>query len=878
MRCIQLLLMTLVLYFHVQAANTQVYSTHKITDNITIDGNLDEAAWVTAKWESNFKMYYPYDNKPASQITGFAILYDRDFIYVAIRAYDSLPEKIVRRLTRRDDLDGDQMGIQFDSYFDKQTCYEFMVSAAGTKSDKFISGDGEIEDETWDAIWWARTSMVSDGWIVEMKIPFSQLRFVNNPVQTWGIQVGRYIQRNEELSFWAPIKRDDPGWVHHFAEMDGISDIEPQKVFDLFPYAVGCAETYEKEEGNPFSDGQDWNGNAGLDGKIGLTNNLTLDFTVNPDFGQVEADPSTVNLSGFELFFDERRPFFVEGSNIIDFALMLNNGDLGSENLFYSRRIGRSPNHYPDLQDDDQRTEYANVPRFTRIIGAGKVSGRTDNGLSIGVLESVTAKETAQIKGSDNTERTEAVEPITNYSVVSLQKDFDKGNTLLGGMVTSVNRGIHDESLDFLHHNAYTGGINFTKYWKDKTWYIASKADFSYVEGSTEAITNTQESSVHYYQRTDATHIKLDTTRTSLSGYGGNIMLGKSGGGRIRFLSALFFKSPGLETNDIGYVRHSDENLQLIWLGYRINEPFSIFKELNMDFNQWSGLDYEGNWLYYGGNVNFSCTFTNNYNYAMGSNLNGPENSTTHLRGGPLYKLPGTADGWFWVGSDSRKMIYVEAYAYYNDGFGNRSEYKSASGGFTLKPFRFISLSVYGGLSQNFNEQQYVSDAGYASDTRYIMGTLHQKVYNLSLRLNCNITPDISLQYWGQPFVATGEYNQFKYAGLTRSKTYDERFIVYTENQIIYNNDDKVYYVDEDHNGVLDYSFDSPDFNAKVFLSNMVFRWEYRPGSVLFLVWSQSRENYDIYTDYTLRSNIENTFNFQANNTFLLKLSYRIGV
>ncbi len=861
-------------------ANKRSYVTQKTNSTIIIDGNLDDGAWATANWSGNFSMFYPYDDREASQKTEFAIIYDANYIYVAMKAYDSEPDKIVKRLTRRDNMDGDWLGIQFDSYHDQQTCYEFKVSAAGTKSDMFLSGNGESKDLSWNAIWWAKTGITNDGWVVEMKIPFSQLRFINTPVQTWGIQLGRYVQRDQENSLWIQMERDAPGWVHHFGEMEGIVDIKPKKVFDLYPYAVGSVETYKKDADNPFLDGNDLNGNVGLDGKIGLTNNLTLDFTINPDFGQVEADPSTVNLSGFELFFQEQRPFFVEGSNIIDFPLMFGNGDLGSENLFYSRRIGRNPNHYPDLQDDEINTEYAKVPNFTRIIGAAKVTGRTEDGLSIGVSESITAKETAEIKGSDGETRKETVEPMTNYTAVSLEQDIDKGNTLIGGMFTSTNRIIDEEHLEFLRANAYTGGLSFTKYFKEKTWFVSAKANFSHVNGTKEAIASTQESSVHLFQRPDATHINYDTNRTSLNGYGGNFHFGKEGGGRLSFVAAVYLKSPELELNDVGFVRHVDDIVEILWAGYRINEPFSIFKEGGFNIDQWSSFDFGGNFLSMGTSLNSNFTFKNNYDLAFGANYHSNSTSTSHLRGGPSYKKPQQINGWIWAGSDSRKMVRVEGNIFYSKGFESSAYRKWLRMGVTIKPMKFLELELSGRYNPRYNQQQYVTEVDYIDDKRYIMGTINQDIISASIRVNCNLTPDLSIEYWGQPFFATGKYNEneFKYASNTTSSIYNERFNVYNENQISIDNDFEEYSIDENQDGIADYTFENPDFNTKVFLSNMVLRWEYRPGSVLFFVWSQNRENYDVEHNSTFSDNVNNMFDFKPHNTFLIKLSYRIGV
>jgi hypothetical protein len=849
-------------------------NAQKVDKPIQIDGLLDDAIWASAQWNQDFKMYIPYDNKVASEPTQFAIVYDQDFVYVAIKAWDSVPSKISRRLTRRDDLDGDYIGVQFDSYNDKQTSYCFSVSAAGTKSDAFISNDGDSQDNSWNPIWWVETAITDEGWVAEMKIPFSQFRFVNSYVQTWGIQIERYIQRNEETSLWQAKERNDPGWVHHYGQMNGLVDIQPKKTFDLYPYAVANYSTYPKEEGNPYADGNDWKGNVGLDGKVGLTNNLTLDFTINPDFGQVEADPSSVNLSGFELFFQEKRPFFIEGNNIINFPLMFGDGDLAWDNLFYSRRIGRNPHNYPELDS----TEYAKVPSSTKILGAAKITGRSKNGLSIGIMESVTAKEKAEITYNGDQTRYETVEPATNYSVVSLQKDFGGGNTLLSGMVTSTNRLIKDEQLDYLHTNAYTAGLDFTKYWKDKTYFFTAKGAFSYVQGSTDALISTQESSTHLFQRPDAKHVTMDSSRTSLPGYGGNINFGKSGGGRLSYIAAVYFKSPGLELNDVGFVRHSDDIISILWAGYRINEPFSIFKRMGINVNHWSSFDFGGTYLGMGGNTNLNTTFKNNYQSSVGINLGSPELSTSQLRGGPAYKLPGSTNIWAFVGSDYRKKLSISLYGDYSKGFEDYYQSHSIELGITFKPWYNIEFGLEPSISRSFNEQQYVEESSYNGQPRYVLASIDQQVFRTSFRINMNLTPDLSIQYWGQPFFATGSYSEYKMVTDSKNENYDSRFSLYPEGNLHLNNETQEIEIDESGDGNSDYSISKPDFNTKVFLSNLVARWEYRPGSVLFLVWSQNRYNETNDPTTNFANNVTNMFNFQPQNTFLIKLSYRIGI
>ena len=292
----------------------RIYTTSEVTTPPEIDGWINEKAWDEVSWDSEFQMHDPYDDRPASQRTDFKVVFDKENIYVAIRAFDSAPDSIVKRLTRRDDMDGDMVAILFDSYHDLQSAFSFVASAAGSKLDFYMTNDGDSEDDTWNPIWWVETQMDDKGWTLEAKIPFSQFRFDRSSGGIWGLQVGRVIFRNNETSFWQPMSKEAPGFVHLMGELHGLQDINPKKQAEITPYLVAGSEWLEAVPEDPFlAKGTDQTLNAGLDAKIGITNNFTLDLTVNPDFGQVESDPSQVNLTAFETFFEEQRPFFIEG-------------------------------------------------------------------------------------------------------------------------------------------------------------------------------------------------------------------------------------------------------------------------------------------------------------------------------------------------------------------------------------------------------------------------------------------------------------------------------------------------------------------------------------------------------------------------------------
>ena len=644
-------------------------------------------------------MFEPYDNRPPTQDTRFKVVFDREYIYVGIRAFDTAPDSIVRRLTRRDDIDGDMVAFQFDSYHDLQTAFTFFVSAAGSKMDAYETANGENMDDTWNPVWWVKTQIDDQGWTAEAKIPFSQLRFDRQSDGIWGFQVAREIFRYSETSLWQPIYKEDPGWVHLIGELHGLENIRPKKQAEIVPYAVAGSNWFEREEGNPYrEDGQTPLYNAGLDAKVGITNNFTLDLTVNPDFGQVEADPSEVNLTAFETYFEEQRPFFIEGKNIFDFDLAIFN--MG--NLFYSRRIGRRPQYYPDLDEG----EYADMPEFTKILGAAKISGKTKNGLSVGIMESVTSSEIAEVDLNGD-RHTEVVEPLSNYFAGRVSKEFNKGNTILGGMFTSTHRFTDEENLDFLHSSAYSGGLDFEQYFAERAYSFDLSVYASQVNGSTEALIRTQRSPVHYFQRPDADYLELDSSRTSLAGYGLSSSFGKQSG-RFQFRTFFSMTNPGLELNDLGFMTSTDEIVQINWMQYRFNDPFWIFRRANINWNQWNFMDFGGNFQGMGTNLNGHAQFKNLWHAGFYVDLESRSVQNSRLRGGPSMVVPGGSSASLWVSTSSTKKLEVEVDGFYYRGWEDSGYRFGTEFGLTYKPVSNLNLSLYPEYSRSYRELQYV--------------------------------------------------------------------------------------------------------------------------------------------------------------------------
>ena len=833
-----------------------------------IDGLVDDPAWETVEWQNNFTQRQPYCGKEPSQQTSFKVLFDKNNVYAAIRAWDTSPDSIVSLLSRRDSGDGDAIGIEFDSYNDKLTAFSFIVFASGVKVDKFISGDGANEDSSWDALWEAKTSIDDKGWIAEIMIPLNQLRFNNLDQQNWGLQVGRFLYRKQELSLWQPVPKDAPGWVHQYGVLMGINGVKPKRKVEIAPYMVAQAERFEKEVGNPFRTGESYKLPVGLDSKIGITNDFTLDLTVNPDFGQIEADPSQVNLTAFETYFPEKRPFFIEGRNLFNFQFAPGDGDNAYENLFYSRRIGRSPQSSPDLLSN----EYMIAPEFTTILGAAKITGKTKDGFSLGIMEALTAKEIARID-LDGSRRNETIEPLTSYFVGSLGKEYNEGNTSLGIMLTSTNRSIDDREVNFLHKNAFSGGLNLTHQWNNKNYYINTKLFFSRVEGSEDAILRTQQMPSRYFQRPDASHVNVDSSATNLTGHGGALSFGKSGQGRWRYLAFVSWKSPKLEVNDVGYIRSVDDIFQVIWVGYRINEPFSIFRSFSLNTNMWRDNNFAGELAYWGGNINGHTQFTNYWNLSTGINYNGESLSSTALRGGPSIKIPGGWNNWTYLSTDGRKNLQLSANTYIF--WGEQTEQANANINITYRPSNVIVLSSGIGYTELWRELQYVTNTNFNNETKYINATIDQNIYAVSFRVNYSITPDLSVQFYGRPYIAKGNYYDFKKITNPRADEYHNRFQTFTGEQITLNDTKEYYTIDENGDGMVDYSFDNPNFNYRAFQSNLVVRWEFKPGSALFFVWSQGRESYESNFYSNIGYDTGELISAYPHNIFLLKLSYR---
>jgi hypothetical protein len=855
----------------------RVYFTASVADKepIKMDGMLDDIAWDTVEWTTDYVEFEPDNGTSPTEQTKMKIVYDDKNLYVAFRCYQADPSSIEKRMGRRDDFPGDWVEINIDSYGDDRTGFSFTASASGVKGDEFISNNGNF-DSSWNPIWFLHTNIDTEGWTAEIRIPLSQLRFGNDDEQVWGIQSTRRYFKNEERSLWQPLPANPPGWVSEFGELRGIKGIKPQKQLEIQPYTVGQLDTYEKVPGNPFLDGSDAKFTGGLDAKIGITNDLTVDLTINPDFGQVDADPGAIALDGFEIFFEERRPFFVENKNVFDFRV-----GGGADNLFFSRRIGRTPQGF--TTDDFNKGEYADFPNNTTILGAAKFSGKTKNGWTIGMLESVTAKEFAEIKLDDRQEildnlpekgeaREELVEPLTNYFVGRVQKDFNDRNSYIGGIFTATVRNM-DPRVSFLHSHAYSGGLDFNHNWKDRKYYIDGRLTLSNVRGSAEAILNTQTSLTHLFQRVDASHVGVDPDKTELSGTGGSFEIGKGGGGDWRYNVGGNWKSPEFELNDIGFLRQADvytqyANIRKLW-----NKSTSWFRRANIGLNQFTQYDFDGNYNRIQYEINGYINWKNNWWTEAGGAHKPRIYSNTVLRGGPRWRW--NEEDFFYVfsGTDGRKKFNMHVGYVHSDATQNNFSLRRYVLRFFYQPLNSLRLSLVTEYEQNPSKTQYVTESSFNGTPRYILGEIDNESLSTTLRVNYSINPNLTIQYYGQPFIFKAKFSNFNYVNDPTAKDLNQRVSWYDNNQISIA--DGVYSVDEDGDATVDYQFGNPDFAFVQFRSNLVVRWEYIPGSEIFLVWSQGITGLgDVNNDFgTIIDN--QLLGQRPQNTFLIKATYR---
>lgn len=851
----------------------------RISENhsISIDGFLDEKIWQQTPVATEFTQRSPADGRPATERTEVRILYDDSAIYVGIMAYDSSPDSIMAPLFRRDgNQPSDWVYVGFDSYDDSRTGFVFGVNPRGVQRDFLYFNDSNM-DVQWDAVWDARTQILENGWSAEIRIPVSQLRFsATRDIQSWGVNFQRTIARKGEISYWAPTPQNEIRMVSRFGRLNGIRGLDEPLRLEIMPYAAGSLlRAPDLGTSGPYYKRNQFSGNIGGDIKYGLTSNLTLTATINPDFGQVEADPSVINLTANESFFSEQRPFFQEGNDIFQFGGTKSFFKIGHPQTFYSRRIGRAPQGSPARAGES--AIFTDQPDQTSIAGAVKLSGKTDTGWSVGALNAITLQENARFITSSDVEQNISVEPATNYLVTRTMKDFNAGNTYAGGFFSAVHRNINGTYFeDFLRSSAYLGGLDFEHNFDNRNWVASGAVSYSVINGSQQAIGLAQRSPVRYYNRIDSDKLDFDPGRTSLSGYATEMSIRRQGGNN--WLGSLTYSdvSPGYETNDLGFQNRSDYRILAGSIIYR-NTHLSWLQLFEQSVASLQGWNYDGDKIYDGirssGFMRFNNLWTANYNV----NYTPRTDSDRLTRGGPVITQPSNVMLNLFVSTNPNKTFSFGSGLVHmrNEDGGYLYDYL---GSITARPSPWLEMSFTPLIVKNKNTMQYVhtvqdAAAAHTYGNRYLFADIIQNTVALDTRINWTFSPTMSLQTYVRPFISTGKYSNFK--ELSAPSTFD--FDIYGEDMGTITKSDGRYFVDPDGSGSSNFSFGDPDFNFRSVQGNAVFRWEYRPGSALFFVWQQQRNSFEATGDYAFGRDLGELFRSKPTNVFLVKASYWFG-
>ncbi len=846
-------------------------------ERIEIDGRLDEATWQRGTEAGNFTQVEPRDGAPPSQRTSVRVAVDGGALFIAARLYDTSPDAIVARLGRRDSqTNSDAFTVSIDSYHDHRTAFQFGVNAAGVKFDGMTPNDSQDADASWDPVWEVATRIDSAGWIVEMRIPLSQLRFASDSTSTWGVNFERYILRTGETVRWAWVPNSETGFASRFGHLDALGDLGAAKRnrLEIMPYSVvqGDFDT-AADEANPFFDGTSGGMQLGADFKYGVSNSITLTGTINPDFGQVEADAAEVNLTVFETYFNERRPFFVEGANLFRFGAGSSGTIFGSPQLFYSRRIGRPPSAAAPRD-----AEFSQVPEVTQILGAAKLSGRVA-GWSVGLLDAVTAREIARFRLPAEDSDESVVEPLTNYSVLSLRRDLRGGRTGLGLMGTSVIRDIDEPSLNFLRETAHTAGLDFYHRFGRNQYALSGTLSGSRISGDSIAIAGAQRSSARYFQRPDQDYMTYDPSARDLSGYAVSASGGKVAGSWL-VGSDFFATSPGFEINDVGFQQSADR----IFLGGRINRRWLTgvgpFRYAQSYVNASRTFNYDqtrvGSGVFTGVYGQLRNLWSGNIDFARNQSFQ----SDRTTRGGPLLLIPPQWQLSGQLSSDSRRRAtaYVYGSRRVNESGGHG---ETAGFGITFRPSSAITLSADPAYSNTHAKSGYLF--AYADPTavatygrRHLMADLDQTTFDITLRSDLALSPVMSLQFHAQPFTSAVDYTVFK--SFERPRKLE--FLEYGTggSTLEYDAQSRAYRLDADGPGASpEVSLGDPDFRLRSLRANLVLRWEYRPGSTVYLAWAHGRSMVSENPEFDVRSDFSDLLRDDQRNRLVLKVSYWIN-
>lgn len=845
----------------------------RIAERITVDGLLSEPVWQNPAVTTLYQRE-PDEGKPATERSEIFLLYDADALYIGARLFDAAPDSIVRRLVRRDMFaNSDDFAVYLDPYHDHRSGVYFGINAAGTLFDGVLYND-DWDDNTWDGVWEGRAHIDDKGWTVEMRIPFSQLRFQASDRYVWGINFIREIARKNEKAYLVYTPKNESGFVSRFVELEGIEQIEPPTRIEILPYLSTKAAFTNHAANDPFNNGRRYTPGIGADLKFGIGGNLTLDATINPDFGQVEVDPAVVNLSDVETFFNEKRPFFIEGSTIFNFGYGGSNNNWGfnwgNPDFFYSRRIGRSP------QGSVPDADYSDVPGGTHILGAAKLTGKLGDSWNIGSINAITRREHADLDTAGHHFSAE-VEPLAYYGIFRGQKEFGGGTQGLGFISSIAARSFSDNRLrDELNSTSFTFGVDgWTFLDSAKVWVITVWAGMTSVAGNTTRMIALQRSSSHYFQRPDARHVHVDSAATSLQGFAGRVALNKQKGNF--YVNAAFgFIDPKFDANDLGFMWRNDVLNGHIVLGYKWTEPTSFYRRINLNFSHFRSYDFGGNEIWSGFWNGSYIQFANYYSLQTWFAYNPESVGTRRTRGGPRTLNPRGYEVGGYLSSDDRKDWVASLQVNVDDYTRGSNTSTSVQAGLEYKPAPNVSVSVNPSVATYRNVAQWITNvedatATHTFGTRYVFGAIDQHEIAASMRLNWTFSPQLSLQVYIQPLISVGRYTAIK--ELARPLSYD--FTTYGDENTTITKQDGEYVIDADGAGPSPaFTISDPDFNFKSLRGSAVLRWEYLPGSTIYFVWTQERTDESNPGNFRFGRDVSRLFRSQPDNIFLIKLSF----
>ena len=886
------ILVTLAVGRAVSSQETSAIAAQR-TAPIRIDGVLDEAAWQAATPVSGFVQAEPVEGAPVDQPTEVRILFDEEAVYIAARMSDTSPSTIARQLVRRDEAGQyDYFEVSLDPDRDRRTGYRFRVTAAGVQIDDYLFNDIS-EDRTWDAVWQSDVAHDDKGWTAEVRIPLSQIRFEPSAApQEWGINFGRRRLANNELSFFALESRSRYGRVSVFRPLSGLLLSRGARRVEARPYTLARSRTGPTQPGNPFFDGRDESAGAGLDLRYGIGSTFTLDATFNPDFGQVEVDPAVINLSAFETIYPERRPFFVDDARIFDFKTISGN------NLFYSRRIGRPPQ-----RSSLTGASFVNAAEETSILGAAKLTGRTNGGLSLGLLAAVTDREEADAYfASRDSMASFVAEPRSAYGVARALQELRGGQSLVGGVATLMQRHLPgDGALDFLPTSAITTGVNFEHTWSNRAWALWGYAAATHVRGSEDAMIRLQQSPNHYFQRPDAYKLALDSSATSMTGAEWGMRLDRRSG---RWTGALWAaqRSPDFEANDLGEVGEGERLDGGAQVSFRDITPGKRLRDYRVTLTSFHNFRHEVlrdplSWSEWGRahsdgviGVGAAATFLN-YWGVTSTLIYDPEIlDSEKARGGPMMLDPASWTFNVRLNTDRREKLSVEPFFALNNS-GALGWAWNSSMKISYRPSSRVQLETEPSYQSQPDAAQYVAttdDVGYAPTygRRYLFAELDRRTFSVSTRLNTTFSRNLTLQLFAQPLLSVGDFSAYKQ--LTRARSFDfDRFEEGTTTGASAVScvggrtcrDGSQRLVDFDGDGSTDFSFTERDFRIRSLRGNAVLRWEYRPGSTLFFVWQQRRSYQDRdASTFRIGGEALDLFNDRPANVFIIKANYWLSL